>query len=398
MEAVDPPDLARRLRVSKRTETALIVTRNLPPLVGGMERLVWHVVDALTKEYQVHVIGPAGCAPLLPAGVTASEIPITPLWWFLARAKWSALLQALRLRPKLIFAGSGLTAPFAWLAARLTGAKCVVYLHGLDIEATSLPYRLLWRPFFKHFDQVLVNSRFTQRLAVAAGVSANRINILHPGVELPDQSSRDDLRRSFRARHQLNEAPVLLYAGRIIERKGLLAFAQHILPKIISSSPSLRLVVIGDEPKWALRQERSQSALIQKTLDDQGCAKNVLFLGSTSDEELNAAYFSADVLIFPVQHNPGDSEGFGMVAIEAAAHGLPTVAFDAGGVGDAVADKISGRLLPAGDNQAFAQALLDLLEKPLTPEAAQLFAAEFAWPIFEQQLLQHCTFDQDGSA
>lgn len=372
--------------MNKKRETALVITRNLPPLVGGMERLVWHIVDALAKEYRVHVIGPEGCAALLPAGVTASETPITPLWWFLIRTKWNALFQALRLRPKLVFAGSGLTAPFAWLAARLTGAKCVVYLHGLDIEATSLPYRLLWRPFFKHFDLVLVNSRFTQRLALTAGVSENRINILHPGVELPDQSSGSIMRQSFRSRHQLNNAPLLLYAGRIIKRKGLLLFAQHILPQIIASKPNLRLVVIGDEPKWALRQEQSQITQIQEILSSQGHAQNVLFLGKTSDEELSAAYFASDVLIFPVQHSPGDSEGFGMVAIEAAAHGLPTVAFDAGGVGDAVADGVSGLLIPAGKSEAFAQAVLELLDQPHS-ENTQAFAQRFSWHHFNQMLL-----------
>jgi len=46
--------------------TALLITRNLPPLVGGMERLVWHIADALAQEYRLHVIGPAGCALSAP--------------------------------------------------------------------------------------------------------------------------------------------------------------------------------------------------------------------------------------------------------------------------------------------------------------------------------------------
>ena len=47
---------------------ALIITRNLPPLVGGMERLVWHIVDELREAYRLHVIGPAGCGAHLPHG------------------------------------------------------------------------------------------------------------------------------------------------------------------------------------------------------------------------------------------------------------------------------------------------------------------------------------------
>ncbi|MDA3876482.1 MAG: glycosyltransferase, partial [Halothiobacillus sp.] len=148
-------------------------------------------------------------------------------------------------------------------------------------------------------------------------------------------------------------------------------------------------VVLGDEPRWALRQENSQCAQIQKALTDQGAINSVQFLGSTSDEELSAAYFAADVLIFPVQHKTGDSEGFGMVAIEAAAHGLPTVAFDAGGVGDAVSDGASGRLIPAGNNAAFTAAVLELLDNPLPSEKSQIFAAQFAWVQFNQKLQRH---------
>lgn len=368
---------------------ALIISRNLPPLVGGMERLVWHVVDALMQDSRVHVIGPEGCTPHLPTGVTVSEISIKPLWWFFARVKGAAIVQAMRLRPNLVFAGSGPTAPCAWLAARLTGAKCVVYLHGLDIEAQNRVYRLLWRPFFKYFDRVLVNSRFTRNLALEADIPDARIRILHPGVELPNLSLASKHRHDFRVEHQLWDEPVLLYVGRITERKGLLPFVQNILPCILFAKPNMRLIVIGREPRWALRRENSQCAQIQKILIDQGWVNSVQFLGGISDEELSVAYFASDALVFPVQQKPGDNEGFGMVAIEAAAHGLPTVAFDSGGIGDAVSDGVSGRLISAGNYAAFTAAVLELLDRPLPSEKSQTFAAQFAWEMFNKKLQKY---------
>ncbi|RMD68618.1 MAG: glycosyltransferase family 1 protein, partial [Gammaproteobacteria bacterium] len=42
-------------------KTVLVVTRNLPPLVGGMERLMWNLIDQLRQRARVHVIGPKGC-------------------------------------------------------------------------------------------------------------------------------------------------------------------------------------------------------------------------------------------------------------------------------------------------------------------------------------------------
>lgn len=78
-----------------------------------------------------------------------------------------------------------------------------------------------------------------------------------------------------------------------------------------------------------------------------------------------------------------------MVAAEAAAHGLPTVAFAAGGVPDAVADGISGRLIETNDNAGFAQAVIERLTNPSTPDECAgcvRFAEGFAWQAFGERL------------
>src|SRR3546814_16851853 len=64
-----------------------------------------------------------------------------------------------------------------------------------------------------------------------------------------------------------------------------------------------------------------------------------MFLGTiTVDALLSVVYKAASAHIFPVREIPGDPEGFGMVAVEAAAHGVPTIAFATGGIVDAVAE------------------------------------------------------------
>jgi len=94
-------------------------------------------------------------------------------------------------------------------------------------------------------------------------------------------------------------------------------------------------------------------------------------------------------LIFPVIERPGDIEGFGMVAIEAAAHGTPTYAFAVGGVPDAVSDGISGQLLQPGDYCGMTAAALDALNQTKIYPKCRDFAEKFAWPAFGEQLLQH---------
>lgn len=376
---------------------ALILTRNLPPLIGGMERLVWHIVDELRADYCVHVVGPVGSRAHLPPHVTASEVPLKPLPWFFLRTQFSALGAALCLRPRIVLAGSGLTAPFAWLAARLTGARCIVYLHGLDIEAAQRLYRLLWRPFFRRCDRVLVNSRFTRGLAIEAGVPPERIRILHPGVEVPDTTDAARQRAAFRGHHGLDDTPLMLYVGRITARKGLAVFVREMLPQILAKQPEAKLVVIGNEPVHALNHISGEGQRVRDALKIHGLGGRVVFLSDIDDVQLHAAYFTADVLVFPVQDRPNDHEGFGMVAAEAAAHGLPAVAFAAGGVPDAVADGLSGRLIPAGDHSAFSQAASELLcaESRKYQRSCLSFAANFAWPAFGERLRSSVKFTEN---
>ena len=82
------------------------------------------------------------------------------------------------------------------------------------------------------------------------------------------------------------------------------------------------------------------------------------------------------------------SEGFGRVAIEAAAHGLPTVAFATGGIVDAVAEGQSGHLVAPNDYPALAQAALQILadDPGAWQTRASAFAAQFAWPVMGQKL------------
>ncbi|MNG23962.1 D-inositol-3-phosphate glycosyltransferase [compost metagenome] len=75
-----------------------------------------------------------------------------------------------------------------------------------------------------------------------------------------------------------------------------------------------------------------------------------------------------------------------MVAVEAAAHGLQTVAYSSGGVVDAVADRVSGRLVASGHSEGFAQAVLALLADPIPAETIRGFAEDFSWRRFGERI------------
>nr|WP_313402588.1 glycosyltransferase family 4 protein [Pseudomonas sp.] len=361
----------------------LLITRNLPPLVGGMERLNWHMADELAQQAEVKVIGPRGAAALRPKSVTLTEAPLKPLPLFLVASLLWGLWITLRWKPDVILAGSGLTAPIAWTLSKLCGARSTAYLHGFDITVNHHLYRRLWRPTFRKLDRVIVNSTSTKTLAIKAGVNPDSIDIVYPGVSLPSAPQPAESITAFKEQHGLTGKKILLSVGRLTTRKGLREFVEQALPSIVKAEPNTVLVVIGEEPKNSLGAGIQSVESIQKQAEKSGLAGHIRFLGVITNKTLLAtAYDAADLHIFPVRHIPDDPEGFGMVAIEAAAHGLPTVAFATGGVVNAVAQGQSGCLVHPGDYPAFSEAVTRILaDGPYAwRTSSYTFATQFAWP------------------
>lgn len=377
----------------------LHITRNLPPLVGGMERLNWHIADELSKHAEVKVIGPTGSRALKPEHVSLTEAPLKPLPLYVLVTMLKAFWLALRWRPDVILAGSGLTAPIAWLASKLCRARSAVYLHGFDITAPSRIYQSLWATSFKKLDHVIVNSTPTRQLALNAGVAEKRISIIHPGVTLPQQPQPAEAIAAFKQRHGLEGKKILLSVGRLTTRKGLREFVELALPAIVQQEPDCVLVIVGEAPKNSLGAGIQSRESIEEAAQAHGIRDHVIFLGGVSEKTLQVALESSDVHVFPVRHIPDDPEGFGMVAIEAAAHGLPTVTFATGGIVDAVAEGQSGYLIPHGDYAALASSVLRVLSnsEDTWRTGATVFATNFAWPAFGQHIANALTVGDSRS-
>jgi phosphatidylinositol alpha-1,6-mannosyltransferase len=357
-----------------------------------MERLIAHCAEELAAEFDLAVCGPEGCATELHFAQTVLEAPTRPLSKFLIGNFSQTIKLARQHRPELIFCGSGLTVPTALVASRLCGAPVIAYLHGLDIVADQFVYRTVWRKALPRVDIAIANSRNTARLASGAGIPENRIRILNPGVQMP--APKPGAIADFRAQYDLGSSPILLSVGRLTARKGLAEFIEHSLPAVLHACPEVKFLIIGEEATDALVSKGTQQK--QRILDSAaraGVASSIRLLGGVTDETLSAAFLASGAFVFPVLDLPGDVEGFGMVAVEAAAHGTPTVAFSAGGVADAVSEPSSGTLVPAGDYSAMAKAVLGFLNAPADAalrDRRVAFATQFAWPNFGEQLRALC--------
>lgn len=368
---------------------ALLVTRNFPPLVGGMENLNQQILIALAQRWSVSLIGPTGCGRHASEAAEVSETPLRPLAWFFVGSTARALWYALTRRPRLVLAGSGLCAPIAWAASRLSRGRLVVYLHGLDLIVPSPVYQQLWLPFIRRCDLAIVNSRHTRDLALAQGLASDRITILNPGAYVPTLDA--GAAEAFRRATGLDARPILLSVGRLTRRKGLAEFVRYALPGIVAQHPQATLVIVGGEASDALHgPSDSEQGRIEHAAAAGGMSGHVHFAGRLDAEQLRGAYQASQAHVFPVLEQRTDVEGFGMVALESAAHGLATVAFAVGGVPDAVSDPLTGTLVASGDYTGFAQAVIDLLARPVSlPEqlARQDFARSKDWNAFASQLL-----------
>lgn len=375
-------------RDSHRRPLALLVTRNFPPMVGGMENLNQRLLRELARDRDMLLCGPSGSAAYAAEAFAVAESRLKPLPLFLAGTAVRAAAMALRFRPGLVVAGSGLTAPLAWVAARSTAATLAVYLHGLDIVAPSRVYQRLWLPFIRACDVVLVNSANTASLAISRGVDEARIHVLHPGTDVPrlDPTSALDFRRQF----GLADRPVLLSVGRLTRRKGLAEFVAQAMPAVVARNPAAILVIVGEEATDALRRHAgSERDRIVSAARAAGVESSVMFIGRRDNASLCAAYQVAQVHVFPVLEQSGDVEGFGMVALEAAAHGLRTVAFAVGGVPDAVSDPETGKLVPPGAYGLMTEAISNIIASPQTEagrQGARKFAVDKDWTAFGNRL------------
>jgi len=371
----------------------ILLTRNFPPLRGGMERLNFHIFDELQKENEVFLVGPKGADAFCADPTHVWTSPSLPVLRFLIASFLKTLYLSLTKRPQLIIAGSGIAALPAVLAGRLSGIPVLTYLHGLDIVVQNVVYQSIFMPMIKRSQAWLVNSRNTRQLAVNAGIPSEKIEILNPGTDLPDLSKIDA--RSFRSEIGAGGRPILLSVGRQTRRKGLLEFVERTLLPITHSHPDVLLLVIGSDP---IQSVSGPSGLVGNSLHNKvselGLEGNVLFLGEVDDELLSKAYLSSQMHVFPGMDLPGDVEGFGMVAIEAAAHGLPTIAFAVGGVPDSVEPRVSGWLIEPGRYSDMADTIVRHLINPgasaITTSSCRQFAEQFAWHILGSKLNAYC--------
>lgn len=366
----------------------LLITRNLPPLVGGMEKLNYHILLELAKEFRLAVAGPRGCKGFIEnaAEITVATFPSTPKSAFVLGSIRAAWQLGKSFRPDLVLCGSGATAPAGFLVANRLGIPLITYLHGLDIVTNNLIYKTAFLPAIRASAAIIVNSNNTAKLAVEHGINKNRIHVLHPGVDMPVSTKLEATESGLLPIAQ--QRPTLLSVGRLTERKGLSQFIANCMPELVKKNPDILFLIAGGEATEAIAGKQGIRRELHQLIQSMGLTSHVKLLGKVDDAQLSQVYLTSQLLVFPVLSIPGDVEGFGMVAVEAAAHGLPTIGFATGGVPDAISEGISGYLIRPGDYRQLTLTILKHLrgESTILKESCKQFASAFEWSSFGAKL------------
>jgi len=265
-----------------------------------------------------------------------------------------------------IFAGRALPEGLvAWVVAWLCGCPVLVYAHGEELTGWGRGNKFRTMRFvLRRADAVLANSDFTRDILVGLiGVSPGRIALVYPTVD--ESRFRPGLPcDGLRAAIGLGAGQKLvLSVGRLNRRKDFDSVIRT-LPLLLQQALDTHYAVIGIG---------DDAAYLQALAEELGVAHRVHLLGHVSYEDLPRWYSACDVFAMPNRDIAGDTEGFGLVYLEAAAAGKPAVAGTAGGTASAVVDGVTGLRVDGEQLEAIFEGLTRLLANP---EEAQRMGCE----------------------
>ncbi|MFB0545360.1 MAG: glycosyltransferase [Anaerolineae bacterium] len=258
---------------------------------------------------------------------------------------------------------------FGLVGKRLSGARLVASFHGAELLLTRrYPFlKPVLRYIVERCDAVSANSSFTAGLIREVADVDVQVIPYGSSIEAPVKKEAPPLSADAR--------PQILFVGRLIERKGLPYLIEAM--DCLSDRILARLDIVGlgyQEPE------------LKRMVKERGLEEVVIFRGRVTDEELNELYANCQVFVLPsIIDAHGDTEGLGVVLLEALSYKKPVIGTNVGGIPDIILPGETGVLVEPGDAVALAEAIERVLSDPAWArrlgEAGYAYVSErFAWP------------------
>ena len=327
----------------------LIITRNFPPEVGGMQNLMWGLTNSLSKLNMVKVF----------ADYHENHIEFDKKVSFsIERVKGPKILRKYRksfLINDFIKQNTKINCLIAdhWKSLENinTNKKKICLIHSKEInhkKGSWLNKRVL--NVLNNIEYVVANSNFTKNLAIDLGVLSEKIIVINPGIDPVYKVPQDLMKKAediFGAKKNR-----LITVSRFDKRKNhekvimALRNLKEIYPDII-----YLCIGYGDEEEN-----------IKKLVEQLNLGNQVIFLKNISNDFKNALVASSNIFIMPSIIDKKSVEGFGIAFVEAAQFGVPSIGGKDGGASDAIIHEKTG-LICDGNSLEDISASVDTLLK-----------------------------------
>ena len=350
----------------------LVVTRNFPPELGGMQNLMEGLSNALLNHGPIKVF--ADNIDNAKDYDQSSKLNIERVSGFKIFRKYRKANLV-----KNFIENNNLRASFFdhWKSIenidekilKKTKSFCLIHSKEINHPIGSLLNKRVIKSLIKA-DYVIANSNFTKKLALKLGVTAKNIRVINPGCNYPVPVSENA--REFAKKIYGNASPKLITISRLDGRKShqnILMTIKNLLPKF----PNLKYVSIGDGDE----RKNIENLKRELRLND----KVELIFKSTEQEKV-ALLEQSDVFVMPSVVYKKSVEGFGITYIEAASYGKPSIGGVYGGESDAIKIDQTGYLSDGNDLNDLYETFLKILDndkyKKLGANALE-FSKNFDW-------------------
>ncbi len=238
-------------------------------------------------------------------------------------------------------------------------AKVVVLAHGTEIPKKYFDnfyayLNIKKRRIIKSYancQKIAANSSYTRDLMIASlNISSDKIRIIHPGIDIYEDFISDEDRENVKKIIK-DASPIITTLARVEKRKGH-KFVIKSISELKSKFPNMLYLVAGKGPYLDE---------IKKYVRMLNLEKNVIFLGWITEPEKSLVLQSSDIFIMTPSQVGESIEGFGMVFIDAAFHGIASIGTQSGGISDAVIDNKTGLLCEEGNQDSITKNIEKLL-------------------------------------
>jgi phosphatidylinositol alpha-1,6-mannosyltransferase len=346
----------------------LIVTRAFPPELGGMQSLMWGLTKEMSKNFMIKVF--ADYQENHKEFDKKENFSIERVGGikFLRKIRKAQLINEYLKENKV----QGIIADH-WKSLELinTDKKKYCLIHGKEInhpKGSSLNNRVV--KVLNGVEKVIANSEYTKNLVIDIGVKKGKIVVINPGVDPVNELNKKSLEKVESLLKV--KSPRLITVSRFDKRKNHEKVIMA-LRNLKQKYPDIVYICIG---------YGDEEDNLKKLVKELNLNLQVMFFKDISDDLKNALIAKSNIFVMPSIIHKKSVEGFGIVYLEAAQYGIPSLGGKDGGASDAIDHNKTGLICDGNNLEDIYSSLDSMIENKKYIEFgknAKEYVSKFEW-------------------